>query len=149
MQGQDVNIVQFKLGHFDYGLSVENDQQQLALSQHFSIAETTKQRLENKGLQKGSARGTSLRELHNDVFDAIVRGKGKGGTVFVGRGSRTYDLVGKWIPSGIVGYIMGAGRVQAQAPVPQDTERGRNSEGDWDKVGERDSDEEAYVGPKD
>lgn len=143
VQGQDVNVVQFQLGQFDYGLAVDNDHQQLVLSQHFSVAEATRSRLENKGLLKKSATGTSLRELHNDVFDAIVREKGKNGTIFVGRGSRTYGLVGKWVPSGIVGWIVGAGKAEVQSSAPETVEHEGTSEVGWDKVGERDSDEEA------
>ena len=148
VQGQDVNIVQLQLGHFDYGLSVENDQQQLVLSQHFSVAEVTRQRLEKRGLLKDSAKGTSLRELHNDVFDAIARGKGRNGTIFVGRGSRTYDLVGKWVPGSIVGWMTGAGKVEVQTPASEVVEHDKASEGSWDNLGERDSDEEAYIYPR-
>lgn len=148
---QDVNVVQFKLGNLDYGLAIDDDQQQLAVSRHLSVADATRQRLENKGLVKNAAKGTSLRELHNDVFDAIVRGKGRNGTVFVGSGSRTYDLVGKWVPSGVVGWMMGARKDETQMPIAEQPEREVSSEGSadaWDKVGERDSDEEAYVYPK-
>lgn len=145
IQSQDVNIVQFQLGQFDYGLWVEDDRQQLVLSQHFSVAEATRQKPEKKDLPKQPAKGTSLRELHNDVFDAIVRGKGENGTIFVGRGSRTYDLVGKWAPAGIVGWMMGAGKTDDHKPALEVAEHEGSSEGGWDKVGERDSDEEACV----
>jgi hypothetical protein len=33
----------------------------------------------------------------------------------VGRGSVTYDLVGNWVPSGIVGWMMGLQRVSLDA----------------------------------
>ena len=46
-----------------------------------------------------------LRELHNGVFDAIVGGRG--GTVFVGNGSWAYNLVGRWMPRGLVMRMMG------------------------------------------
>ena len=148
VQSQGINVTQLKLGHFDYGFAVEDDQQQLVLSQYFSVAEATRQRLQ-KGLLKKPAIGTSLRRLHNDVFDAIVRGKGRNGTIFVGRGSRTYELVGKWIPSGIVGWMMSAGKPEVRMPAPHKVEQESNSEGGWDKVGERDSDEEVYGHSKD
>jgi len=38
-------------------------------------------------------------------FDAMVRGKG--GVVRVGMGSRVYGFVGRWVPSGLVGWMMG------------------------------------------
>ena len=148
VKDQNVNIVQFQMGDFDYGLAVDDDQQQLMLSQHFSVAEATRQRLEKKSLVHKSTKGTSLRKLHNDVFDAIMRGKGRNGTVFVGRGSRTYDIVGRWIPSGILGWMLGTSKTNVYTPVSQTPEREVSSEGGWDKVGERDSDEEAYANPK-
>jgi NAD(P)-dependent dehydrogenase (short-subunit alcohol dehydrogenase family) len=50
-------------------------------------------------------KGSSLRELNNAVFDAMVGGKG--GVVRVGTGSRVYGFVGRWVPSGLVGWMMG------------------------------------------
>lgn len=61
-------------------------------------------------LTQERASGSSPRELHNTVFDAIIRGKGRGGTVFVGRGAWTYDLIGRWVPGGVVGWMMGSKR---------------------------------------
>jgi len=49
----------------------------------------------------------SLKELHKCVFDAIAREKGPGGTVFVGRGSWIYHMVGRWAPRGVVGWMLG------------------------------------------
>lgn len=51
--------------------------------------------------------GSSLRELHNCVFDVVVGREGGGGTVFVGRGAWTYAFVGKWVPGGLVGWMVG------------------------------------------
>lgn len=137
-----------KLGQFDYGLAVGDDQQQSVLSQHLSAAEAARQSLEKKGLTKKTGKGTSLRELHNNIFDAIVRGKGKNGTIFVGRGSRTYDLVGKWVPNIVIGWMMGE-KAKVESLVSDSAEHESSSEASFDKVGERDSDEEAYVYPKD
>jgi hypothetical protein len=50
-------------------------------------------------------KGSSLRELNNAVFDAMVREKG--GVVRVGMGSRVYGFVGRWVPSGLVGWMLG------------------------------------------
>lgn len=60
--------------------------------------------------QKGEwqgRKGSPLRELHICVFDVMVQGRGRGGTVFVGSGARAYDMVGKRVPSGVVGWMMG------------------------------------------
>ena len=61
--------------------------------------------------------GSSLRELHNCVFDIIARGKGRNGTVFVGQGSWIYDVVGKWVPSGVVGWMMGLREVRERGTI--------------------------------
>ena len=98
--------MQLQVGHFDNGFAIDHEKQQLVLSQHLPVAESTRQRLESKGVVERRVIGTSSRELHNSIFDAIVRGKGGNGTIFVGRGARTYDLVGKWIPNGIVGWML-------------------------------------------
>lgn len=68
------------------------------------------------------ASGSSLREFHNAVFDTLnpgpsftafgtVRwgrrnGQGVGRTVFVGQGARLYDFVGRWVPDGLVGWLI-------------------------------------------
>ena len=44
-----------------------------------------------------------LRELHNEIFDAVT-GR-TSGTIFVGRGARTYALVGAWAPAGLIGWL--------------------------------------------
>ncbi|KAF8865278.1 DUF1776-domain-containing protein [Acephala macrosclerotiorum] len=54
-------------------------------------------------------KGSSLRELNNAVFDAMV--SGRAGTVRVGMGSRAYGFVGRWVPRSLVGWMMGVRRV--------------------------------------
>ncbi|KAL2063466.1 hypothetical protein VTL71DRAFT_5271 [Oculimacula yallundae] len=63
-----------------------------------------------QGSKSGLGRGTPLRELNNAVFDAIVRGRG--GVVRVGMGSGLYGFVGRWVPSGLVSWMMGVRRVE-------------------------------------
>lgn len=58
-------------------------------------------------------RGSSLRELHYAVFDAI-RGNGRGKKVRrIGQGSGVYGFIGAWVPGGLVGWMMGMRRVEA------------------------------------
>ena len=112
---KDLNIVQLKLGSFDLGTSKSTERQMVATAniaraEHpgwdtAARAKHLKEQL-NK-LRNDRVKGSSLRELHNTVFDCVARGRGKGGTVFVGRGAWTYDLVGKWLPGGVVGWMMG------------------------------------------
>lgn len=69
--------------------------------------------------QRSLIKGSSARELHNAVFDVLAapqvfKAFGKyewqtskrSSTVFVGTGARVYDLVGRWIPGGVVGAVM-------------------------------------------
>ena len=57
------------------------------------------------------AKGSSLRELHNGVFDAITGRRGSnGGVIYLGKGSWAYDFVGTWVPRGVVGWMMGWGK---------------------------------------
>ena len=69
--------------------------------------------------------GSSLRELNNAVFDSMV--SGRGGVVRVGLGSSVYGFVGRWIPSGLVGYIMG---MRGVIPPPGEFGRGSDSGAD-------------------
>lgn len=101
--------------------------------QNPSRAELTKQRLQEGG------RGTTLRQLHNGVFDAVARGAGSGGTIFLGRGSRTYDLVWRFVPDGIVGWMMGKARepvFEGKAVDVPAARRGSEEGGSaqWEKV---------------
>lgn len=134
VQVQGVNVVQLRLGHFDHGPAL-SDNQQLVPSQYSSRAEFARRRLEQKGVEK-PVKAQSLRELHNGVFDAMVRGKGSNGTIFVGRGARSYYFVGKWVPDGIVAWMMGA----AKANRVETAEKEGSVEGsaEWEKVDDGD-----------
>lgn len=58
----------------------------------------------------GPEKGSPLRELHNAVFD-VMEGRGCS-TVCVGRGARTYSLVGAWAPRGLIAWMMGVRKVE-------------------------------------
>ncbi|KAK4158808.1 hypothetical protein QBC43DRAFT_374299 [Cladorrhinum sp. PSN259] len=59
-------------------------------------------------------RGSSLKELHNAVFD-VIDGSLTSGTVRVGLGASVYGFVGKWVPRGVVAYMMGIRKVDELA----------------------------------
>lgn len=112
--------MQLKLGTFDYGSAPGGRQQIAQVRAPGSEAKeevrswdaATQARYGSDYLARmvggqGGVKGSSLRELHNCVFDAIVRDKGRGGTIFVGSGSWTYDFVGRWVPGGVVGWMLG------------------------------------------
>lgn len=111
---QGINAVQLKLGAFDFN----NEPGEWALVSTRGEEPSDRPQSKSGGWNaifpfqypnpQDFVRGSPPPELHNAVFDAIKRGKGTGGTIFVGRGSRLYDLVAKWIPDGVVGWMMGA-----------------------------------------
>ncbi|KAI8629831.1 DUF1776-domain-containing protein [Xylariaceae sp. FL1651] len=55
-------------------------------------------------------RGSSLRDLHNAVFD-VIDGSEKADVVRVGLGAGLYGFVGRWAPRGLVAWMMGIRRV--------------------------------------
>ncbi|GKT41644.1 uncharacterized protein ColSpa_01825 [Colletotrichum spaethianum] len=55
-------------------------------------------------------KGSSLRQLHNAVFD-VIDGSITSGTVRVGLGASVYGFVGRWVPRGLVSWMMGIRRV--------------------------------------
>ncbi|KAK8133062.1 hypothetical protein PG999_001235 [Apiospora kogelbergensis] len=55
-------------------------------------------------------RGSSLRELHNAVFD-VIDGSDQRPLVRVGLGAGLYGFVGRWVPKGLVAWMMGIRKV--------------------------------------
>lgn len=84
-----INTVQLKLGLFDYSRFKEEEKQIVSAQKDVHVGPSD--------IAKTEKQGSSLRELHNEVFDAIVRGRARNGTIFVGQGSRFYQHVGNWM----------------------------------------------------
>lgn len=59
-------------------------------------------------------RGSSLRDLHNSVFD-IIDGSDTRSVVRVGLGADLYGFVGKFVPRSLVEWMMGMRRVDELA----------------------------------
>lgn len=55
-------------------------------------------------------RGSSLRDLHNAVFD-VIDGSNTSGVVRVGLGADLYGFVGRWVPRTFVQWMMGMRKV--------------------------------------
>ncbi|KFH46420.1 hypothetical protein ACRE_026880 [Hapsidospora chrysogenum ATCC 11550] len=55
-------------------------------------------------------KGSSLRHLHNAVFD-VIDGSNTAGTVRVGLGAGVYGFVGRWMPRSLVSWMMGVRKV--------------------------------------
>lgn len=120
----DINIVQLKLGAFDN--ASDRDAFKLAVAlRHDGPQEESFSSASPVAADTRRIRGTPLRELHLEVFDAIV-GKRRG-TVYVGRGSRTYDLLGKVMPEGLVGWMLSLQTRKQEEAQKRDSKEGKGS----------------------
>lgn len=59
-------------------------------------------------------KGSSLRDLHNAVFD-VIDGSNTCGVIRIGLGANVYGFVGRWVPRGLVAWMMGIRRVDELA----------------------------------
>lgn len=79
----------------------------------------------------GVAKGSSLKKLHHAVFDALTA-KSPWSTWRVGRGSVQYDIIGRYIPASIIGWMLGLRRVSlAEIATPQQVDEAAQA---WEKV---------------
>lgn len=62
------------------------------------------------GGRVGGLKGSSLRHLHNSVFD-VIDGSITADTVRVGLGASVYGFVGRWAPRSLVSWMMGIRKV--------------------------------------
>ena len=138
-----LNIVEIKLGSFDYGADAngaaeEQDTNQSQIVPRSEIMAWDPLRRaryvrEQLGLRPKESKGTSLRQLHHSVFDVILRRKGLGGTIFVGSGSRMYDLVGKLAPDGLIRWMLGHHKQTPPVYAAKESDSGHSSDG-WEDV---------------
>jgi Fungal family of unknown function (DUF1776) len=124
----NTDVVEMKLGNIDLGPHFRSPQavvagtEILAWSQHHrslygpSYMSSVEQRpVASNG--PNAVRGSSARVLHHAVFDSIAPRKSVSGrrrrkaVVYVGRGSRSYGIIGEWIPTSLVGWMLGQGGV--------------------------------------
>jgi hypothetical protein len=59
-------------------------------------------------------RGSSLRDLHNAVFD-VIDGSNTNNVVRVGLGADLYGFVGRWVPRNLIQWMMGHRKVDELA----------------------------------
>ncbi|PSK58701.1 hypothetical protein B9Z65_6716 [Elsinoe australis] len=88
---------------------------------------------------KKRVKGTPLRKLHDTVFDALQASR-PWGTYHVGKGSLTYDIIGSWLPGGVVGWMMGLSHTQPLRPEPRMIELNDSGSevgsAQWEKIDE-------------
>lgn len=132
-----IQVCHFKLGTFDCSGVPAGRNSLQGLNRTNMWSQTTRSWYEDNYVRQGqlaaqrglfsnngsTSRGAPLRELHNAVFDALTV-KRPNATWRVGRGSYTYDVVGRWVPSGVVGWMLGVRRVaveEATGPALEDS----------------------------
>jgi Fungal family of unknown function (DUF1776) len=128
----NITVHELKLGNFDLGSVPGGRTPTQSAYLHLQRQETSKSALTHWHSSQRAAiqrtflsqrsliKGSAARELHNAVFDALAppqsfKAFGKyewqvakrHSTTFVGSGARLYDIVGKVVPSSIIGFVLG------------------------------------------
>ncbi|KAI1850914.1 hypothetical protein JX266_003579 [Neoarthrinium moseri] len=80
-------------------------------------------------------RGSSLRELHNAVFD-VIDGSNQSGVVRIGLGAGLYGFVGRWVPRGLVSWMMGIRNVEELSTWTEGSSTSSGSDGGSSENGE-------------
>ncbi|KAH7123786.1 hypothetical protein B0J11DRAFT_321412 [Dendryphion nanum] len=138
-----ISVCHFKLGSIDCSSIMGKQQLQpmvpqtefwpTAARQSYASNYTSQNRVaRNRGLICSTGgTGSSLRELHNAVFDALTQKKPRR-VWHVGRGSVAYSIVGNWVPSGLVAWMLGVRRVNLDQISSEPTLE--DSVQSWEKV---------------
>lgn len=74
-------------------------------------------------------KGSSLKYLHNAVFD-VIDGTITSGTVRIGLGASIYGFVGRWAPRGLVTWMMGIKKVDELSTWQNSSSEGSMVEGE-------------------
>ncbi|EPS29647.1 hypothetical protein PDE_04597 [Penicillium oxalicum 114-2] len=136
LEKSNVDVVELRLGNIDLGSAYKSGQSQVAGTE--VLAWNAQQRalygpqylnsVEQRPVASAgpaAIRGSSARILHHAVLDALEpasknifgRRAHKKSVVYVGRGARSYRLIGDWVPSGLVGLMMGHRSAKFAGPI--------------------------------
>lgn len=153
--GGMVEVVELKLGNIDFGRQLKGGNRQnkgteVLTWQPQQRALYGPSYLSNIESRPGNSNnspcsGTPVRELHLAVFDALAptqksifgRRKRKPHTVYVGRGSVAYSVIGTLVPGGVISWMLGIRAGYGGLlfdPLFEDGNGSSNSETGWDKV---------------
>lgn len=145
----NVDVVELRLGNIDLGPTYRNLQNQITGTE--VLAWSAQQRalygsqylssIENRPVASAgpsSVRGSPARALHHAVLDALepvspdfLGRKGRKTPVrHVGRGARSYSVIGAWVPSGLIGLMMGYRNGHAMGMNSPSS----GSESSWERV---------------
>lgn len=105
------SVTNIRLGNFDLGTQDKTAMARIPRSEVLSWPQAIKERYGASytalaGQPSSAPKGSPLRELHNSIFDALTQSRSPGTVISVGRGSVLYPFVGRWVPSGLVGWMM-------------------------------------------
>ncbi|KAF4771487.1 hypothetical protein N7455_007844 [Penicillium solitum] len=146
----NVDVVELQLGNIDLGPTYRNGQNQIAGTE--VLAWSTQQRalyasqylssVEQRPVASAgpsTVRGSPARNLHYAILDALEptsrdmfgRKVSKKRVMYVGRGARSYSLIGAWVPSGLVALMMG---YRSGNGMNSETPSGSGSENSWERV---------------
>ncbi|EQL29271.1 hypothetical protein BDFG_08077 [Blastomyces dermatitidis ATCC 26199] len=152
--GNGIEVIELKLGNIDLGRQFRSGQNQNSGTevltwqpqQRAMYGSTYLSSIDTRvGRSVGAAYGSPARDLHFAIFDALApaskswlgRRKRKQATVYVGKGSRIYSIVGNIVPSGLVGWMLGlrSGQSGPLADLNWDANSsGTSSETGWEKL---------------
>lgn len=148
LQQGNISVVELKLGNIDFGSQgrgVQNQvvgtevlawsEQQRALYGPQYLASIEQRPVASAGPSR--VRGSPAKSLHYAMLDALEppsrdifgRKTPKNPVIYVGRGARSYSLIGAWIPGGLVGWMLG---LQSGQGLSLDS--ASSSEIGWEKV---------------
>jgi NAD(P)-dependent dehydrogenase (short-subunit alcohol dehydrogenase family) len=127
------STVSSALGAFAASLSSELSLQGLHAC-HFKLGNIEIAANKQKKDESKRIRGTSIRKLHESIFDALHSSR-PGRTWHIGRGSLIYDIVGSWLPGGVVSWMMGlqqAPKIEHVQAPEEDSSSDRSIT--WEKI---------------
>jgi NAD(P)-dependent dehydrogenase (short-subunit alcohol dehydrogenase family) len=150
----NIDVVELKLGNIDLGTQYRGhgqvpgtdilawSPQQRALYGPSYMSSIEQRPVASTG--PSAIRGSPARNLHYAIFDSLApspksifgKRKRKRSVVYVGRGARSYGIIGDWVPSCLVGWMLGLGNPRHHLGVrSSDTSgSGNSSETGWEKV---------------
>lgn len=126
LKRKNIDVVELRLGNVDLGPGFRNLQSQITGTE--ILAWNDQQRslygqsylssIEQRPVATAgpaTIKGSPARNLHYAVMDALeppTRNflgwkRSKKTVMYVGRGARSYNIIGAWVPSGLVGLMMG------------------------------------------
>ncbi|EAU36901.1 conserved hypothetical protein [Aspergillus terreus NIH2624] len=149
LQQSNIDVVELRLGNIDLGPQYRHAQSHITGTE--VLAWSAQQRtlygpqylssIEQRPVASAgpsTIRGSPARTLHFAVMDALEpasrdlfgRRRAKSPVVYVGRGARTYSVIGQWVPAGLVGWMLG----MRSGPTTMESASGSSSETSWEKV---------------